>query len=176
MVFNMARISSNSSYIAKGGLLTAIGVILVYLSGIVPLNKTYLLTLSSFLIPLTVIITNEKIAFITYISTALLSFLICGLKGTVLSYVVFFGLYGLVKYYIEKIKKLPIEIILKLLFFNLCLLILFLLYSLFFPELLKIKFNLYLIIAGIQIIFLIYDYLLTLFIEYINKYILKALK
>ncbi|WP_333860694.1 hypothetical protein [Clostridium sp.] len=172
----MARISSNSSYIAKGSLLTAIGVILVYLSGIVPLNKTYLLTLSSFIIPLTVIITNEKIAFINYISTALLSFLICGLKGAVLSYVVFFGLYGLVKYYIEKIKKLPIEIILKLLFFNLCLLILFLLYSLFFPELLKIKFNLYLIIAGIQIIFLIYDYLLTLFINYINKYMLKALK
>lgn len=172
----MARISSNSTYIAKGGLLTAISVILVYLSGIVPLNKTYLLTLSSFVIPLAVIITNEKIAFITYISTALLSFLICGFKGTVLSYMIFFGLYGLVKYYIEKTKKLPVEIILKLLFFNLCLLILFLLYSLFFPELLKIKFNLYLIIVGIQVIFLIYDYLLTLFINYINKYILKALK
>ena len=172
----MVQISSNTSYIAKGGLLTTIGVVLVYLSGIVPLNKTYLLTLSSFIIPLAVIITNKKTAFIIYISTALLSLLICGLKSTVLSYVAFFGLYGLVKYHIEKLKKLPVEIILKLLFFNFCLLVLFLLYSLFFPGLLKIKFNLYLIIIGIQIIFLIYDYLLTLFINYTNKYILKALK
>ncbi len=172
----MVQISSNTSYIAKGGLLTTIGVVLVYLSGIVPLNKTYLLALSSFVIPLAVIITNKKTAFIIYISTALLSLLICGLKSTVLSYVAFFGLYGLVKYHIEKLKKLPVEIILKLLFFNFCLLVLFLLYSLFFPGLLKIKFNLYLIIIGIQIIFLIYDYLLTLFINYTNKYILKALK
>ena len=148
----MVQISSNTSYIAKGGLLTTIGVVLVYLSGIVPLNKTYLLALSSFVIPLAVIITNKKTAFIIYISTALLSLLICGLKSTVLSYVAFFGLYGLVKYHIEKLKKLPVEIILKLLFFNFCLLVLFLLYSLFFPGLLKIKFNLYLIIIGIQII------------------------
>ncbi|MFL0197675.1 hypothetical protein ACJDU8_19195 [Clostridium sp. WILCCON 0269] len=172
----MVKNSNTTSYIAKGGLLTTIGVILVYLSGIVPINKAYLLALSSFIIPLAVIITNEKNAVAVYMSTSLLSILICGLKLTVLSYVVFFGLYGLAKYHIEKLRKLPIEIILKLVFFNLCLLILFLLYSLFFPGLLKIKVHLYLIIIVTQIVFLIYDYLLTLFINYINKYILKALK
>lgn len=172
----MARISSNTSYIAKGGIMTTISFILVYLSGIVPLNKTYLLTLSSFIIPLAVIATNEKTALLIYISTALISLLICGLRLTVLSYVIFFGLYGLVKYHIERLKKLPMEIILKLIYLNLCLAILFLIYTLFFPSLFKIKINLYLMITVVQIVFLIYDYLLTLFVSYIGKYVLKSLK
>ncbi|MEY7999264.1 hypothetical protein AB8U03_03450 [Clostridium sp. Mt-5] len=172
----MAGKTNTASNIAKGGLLTTIGVILVYLSGIVPFNKTYLLALSSLLIPLAVLITDWKNSITVYVATSLLSLLICGLKLTVLSYIIFFGLYGLVKYYIERFRKLPFEIILKLIFFNLCILLLFLIYNLFFPGLLKIKFPLYIIIIGIQIVFLIYDYLLTLFINYIDKYILKRLK
>ncbi|MHC6181233.1 hypothetical protein ACYUJ6_15500 [Clostridium sp. JNZ X4-2] len=172
----MAEKTNTASNIAKGGLLTTIGVILVYISGIVPLNKGSLLVLSSLLIPLGVLITDLKNAFTIYAATSILSLLICGLKMAVISYIIFFGLYGLVKYYIEKLGKLPFEIILKLIFFNLCIALLFLIYSLFFPELLKIKFPLYIVIIGVQIVFLIYDYLLTLFINYIDKYILRRLK
>ncbi|MCI1995682.1 hypothetical protein [Clostridium luticellarii] len=165
-----------ASSIAKGGLLTTIGVILIYISSVVPINKGSILTLSSLIIPLAVLITNLRNAFTVYAATCLLSLLICGLKMTVISYVIFFGLYGLVKYYIEKLRKLPFEIILKLIFFNLCITLLFLIYSLFFPGLLKINFHFYAIIIGLQVVFLAYDYLLTLFINYISKYLAKRLK
>ena len=165
-----------ASSIAKGGLLTTIGVILIYISSVVPINKGSILTLSSLIIPLAVLITNLKNAFTVYAATSLLSLLICGLKITVIAYIIFFGLYGFTKYYIEKLRKLPFEIILKLVFFNLCTVLLLLIYSLFFPGLLKINFHFYIIIAGWQIAFLIYDYLLTLFINYINKYLAKGLK
>ncbi len=172
----MTKTQNKTSDITKGGLLTTLGVILIYLSGIVPINHAYLLALASFIIPLSVLVTSFKNAITIYAATSLLSLLICGFKITVLSYVIFFGLYGLIKYFVEELRKLPLEIILKLAFFNICLLVLFLLYSLFFPGLLKIKTSPYLIVLGAQIAFLIYDYLLTLFINYVNRYISKIIK
>ncbi|MBP2032421.1 hypothetical protein J2Z42_001086 [Clostridium algifaecis] len=160
---------NKSKYMATGGLLTGVGIILVYLSGIVPVNKMYILAVASFIIPLSILTTNLKNTISLYISTSILSLLICGIKFTVIAYILFFGLYGLVKFYIERIRKLFIEIILKLAFFNICTITLLYIYKLFFPGLFNIKYNIYLVIIGLQIVFLIYDYLLTLIINFINR-------
>lgn len=172
----MGRSNKNSSYMAKGGLLTALGVMFVYLSGIVPINKGYLLAIASCIIPLSVVMTNVKNSIVVYIATSMLSVLISGMRITVIAYILFFGLYGLAKYYIENLRKLPIEIILKLIFFNISLGVLFLVYKLFFPNLLKINMPFYLLIVAAQIAFILYDYILTLFIDYINKYLHKRME
>lgn len=164
---------TKSLYMAKGGLLTAVSVILVYISGIIPINKTYLLAIASFIIPLSILITDVKNATAVYISTCILSFLLCGIKFTVIAYVLFFGLYGFVKFYIEKIKKLIVEIILKLIFLNACMALLFLIYSLFFPGLFSIRLPIHWIIVIMQIAFLLYDYLLTLIINFIDRKLYK---
>ena len=148
----MAEKTNAASNIAKGGLLTTVGVILIYISSIVPLNKASILVLSSLLIPLAVLITDFKSAFTVYAATSLLSMIICGFRMAVISYIIFFGLYGLVKYYVEKRQKLPLEIILKLVFFNICMVLLLLIYSLFFPGLLKINSRFYVIILGLQVV------------------------
>lgn len=172
----MDRRNKKTSYIAKGGLFTAIGFIFIYLSTMVPVNKAYLLAIASCIIPLSVITTNIKNAMVVYMSTSLLALLICGTKITVVSYVIFFGLYGLIKYYIEILRKLYIEFILKLLFFNADLAMLFFIYKLFFPGLLKATMPLYIIIAAAQVVFLVFDYILTMFINYSNKHFVKKLK
>jgi hypothetical protein len=159
--------------IAKGGLFTAIGVILIYLSTIVPVNKAYLLAIASCIIPLAVVTTNIKNAVVIYVATSLLSLLICGIRTNVIAYILFFGLYGLVKYYIERIRQFYIEIILKLTFFNMILAMLFLSYKIFFPNLLQIHLPLYLLIIGAQIVFLIFDYVITMFIGYANRILIK---
>lgn len=159
--------------IAKGGLFTAISVILIYLSTIVPVNKAYLLAIASCIIPLSVITTNIKNTIVIYLATSLLSLLICGIRTTVIAYIIFFGLYGIVKYYIERIRKFYIELILKLIFFNITLFILFLSYKLFFPNLLNIHLPIYILIIGAQIVFLVFDYIITMFISYIRNYKLK---
>ena len=167
--------SKKTSHIAKGGILTAIGFIFIYLSTIMPVNKAYLLALASCIIPLSVITTNIKNAMVVYFSTSLLSLLICGVKITVISYIIFFGLYGLIKYYIEILRKLYLEFILKLLFFNIDLIMLFFIYKLFFPNLLTISMPIYIVIIAAQLSFLIFDYILTLFINYLNRSFIKKL-
>jgi hypothetical protein len=162
-------------HIAKGGFFTAIGFIFVYLSTIVPVNKAYLLAMASFIIPLSVITTNVRNTIVVYMATSLLAIVICGAKITIVLYIIFFGLYGLVKYYIELLRKLYLELVLKLLFLNIDLAILFFVYKLFFPGLLKIAMPLYIIIAATQIAFLVFDYILTMFITYSNKHFIKKL-
>lgn len=162
-----------SRFIARGGILTAIGVLLLYLSTISPTSKVYILGAASCLIPISVLLTNIRNSFIVYIATSLISFLMLGFKGSVIAYIIFFGLYGFIKYYIERLRNIPLEIILKLIYFNISIGILFSLYKFFFADLLKINLPIYEVVIMLQFVFIIFDYALTLFIDYISKYLVK---
>ncbi|SKA84299.1 hypothetical protein SAMN05428976_106154 [Clostridium sp. USBA 49] len=159
--------------IARGGLFTALGVLFIYLSIISPTNKLYLLGIASCIIPLSILTTNLKNSFLIYLSTSFLSLLLTGIKGNVIAYIVFFGLYGFVKYYIEKLRKIPLEIVLKLLFFNTSIVILYIISKAFFNNILNMNISIYIILIGIQFAFFIFDYALTLFISYLQRRIKK---
>lgn len=161
-----------STYLARGGILTAITTILIYISSIAPTNKLSILTLASVIIPITVITTNIKTALLVYAASSILSIILLGLKMAIVFYILFFGIYGIFKYYIEKLKSIPRELILKLIVFNISFSILYFLYKNFFLQQIKFSFSIYIIMFVLQFIFLTYDYFLTLFISYFNKNIL----
>jgi hypothetical protein len=157
-----------SANLAKGGLLTAGTVILLYLSSVLPTNRISLITLASCLIPMAIITTTVKNAFLVYIASSLLG-IVFGLRGSVILYIMFFGVYGFVKLYVEKFRSLPKEYIMKLFSFNISLLMIYALYGIFSLGFPTIKFPLYIIMFMVQIAFLAYDYALTVFITYINR-------
>lgn len=161
---------NKSSIVAKGGLLTALSLLFIYLSTILPVNKLYLLGLSSAIIPISIILIDVKNSIIVYTASSILSLLLIGFKGNVIAYLFFFGIYGFVKLYIEKFNKLYIEIPLKLIFFNVAFAFIFILYKTFFVDLIKINVSLYIIVIFLQFVFIIYDYAFTAFIAYIYKY------
>jgi len=156
-----------SSKIARGGLYTALTFVILYVCSVVPTNRLTLLVLSSAIIPLSIITIGVKYSFIVYLSSGLLS-LILGAKAPAIGYILLFGLYGFVKYYIEALRKVHLEIFLKLIFFSMSAAIIYYIYNLlaFYPDT-KISFNL---LAILYLVFAaIYDYALTLIINYINK-------
>lgn len=161
---------NNASNITKGGILTAIGVICVYGSNVFPINKTFILIIASALIPIAVVSADILTSITVYAATALLSFLISGFNIAFVAYILFFGIYGICKYYIERIRKLPFEIIIKFLFFNFSLFICSLFIKSFFISSLKIKYPVYIFIILCEVGFWIYDYALTIFIAYLSKY------
>lgn len=160
---------SLASAVARGGLLTALGVLCVYLSSYLPTNKIFLQAVATCLIMVGIMITGVKNSIAIYTATALLSLLLCGIRLTTISYIVFFGLYGFVKHYIEGLNKKGLEYVLKLVYCNLCILVLFGVYKLFLPTLFDFKLSLYIIIFAAQFIFLIYDYALSAFITYFKR-------
>ena len=160
---------SKASVIARGGMLTALGVFFIYLSSILPTSRMFLEGLTSCLILASIILMGTKNSIAVYAATAVLSFLVCGIRLATISYVLVFGLYGFVKYYIEGLDKIVLEYVLKLVYCNICLAVLFAIYKLFMPNLFDIKAALYIIAIAAQFIFLVYDYLLSAFVTYFRK-------
>lgn len=166
----------NTSNITKGGIYTALTLTCIYLSTILPTSKLSILGITTLIIPLSVITTGIKNSIIVYLASSLLSLILIGFKGNVFGYILLFGLFGFVKYYTEIIKNIVVEIILKLLFFNASLFGIFMLYKVFVIAIPHLKFRLPLIILALQVVFLICDYAITLFIAYFSKRFGKLIK
>lgn len=159
--------------LTKASLLTAVSVILVYLSSVIPYNKLAILTVASLAVPIDMIVSNLKAAALVYTAVSILSFIILGFQTSSILYFIFFGLYGLIKFLIERKRNLKIEIPLKLIFFNISALVIY--------SILKFVLNInvlsmfsstvpiVIIIAASEVGFLIYDYALTILIFFLSK-------
>lgn len=168
---------------ALGGLLTALTFIILYLTLLIPTNTLTLFTLASFMVPIALIRSNLKTAILVYVCSSLLSVIILPIHIS-LMYIIFFGCYGLIKSLIEKLDKLPLEWILKLVYFNVVFIICFnmiqiLLDPNFFDTLKNLakQFipnipNGYFILLWLfgQVTFVVFDYALTLLIDMYFKY------
>jgi len=176
-----------TTHLTRGALLTALTIIFLYLAALFPTNTLTFLTLASFMVPIGVMQGSIKTAFLIYVSSSFLSFFIMPLNIALL-YALFFGIYGLVKYFIERINSLPKEIFFKLTFFNAVFFILINImqglagFDIFKDlEVVVVKYlpeasasmTLVFVWFLAQIGFMILDYALTLLIAYYNDYFSK---
>lgn len=156
----------NAKKLSLGGILLALLVITLFIESVAPTNKLSLYALSSFYVSIIIAEFGVGRGWMFYFSSCLLSLILVQNKAALIPYVLFFGLYGIIKFYIEKMKNIILEYVLKLLFFNLILGILYL----FFKQMLLPGFVAEfpwwtLMILG-QIVFVVYDYVYSLFISY----------
>ena len=153
-----------SRHIAESGILIGATLVILYATSILPISTLSVLTLASCLIPISIIRLSIRDAILVYISSSLLSFFILPIKMFIY-YALFFGIYGIIKYFIEKLNKIPLEILLKLISFNILLCLIYFIAINFLGNIV-IKFPLYLLWIVSQIAFIIYDYALTLIISF----------
>ena len=162
-----------SKYIAESGLLIALTLVILYATSIIPISTLSILTVASCLIPVSIIRTSIKNALLVYIASSILSFFLVK-TNIALYYTLFFGIYGIIKYLIEKAKNIPLELLLKLIAFNILLGIIYLITKSFL-DISSYNFPLWMLWLATQIVFLVYDYALTLaisfFLNRFNKHI-----
>ncbi len=155
--------------ITLAGLMVALSVIVLYLTTIIPINTFAILTIASVIIPITIMRSNIKTAVLVYAATSLLGFFIVPINFF-LMYFMFFGIYGIVKYFIEKLRKLPLEIVLKYIFFNVILVLALTVLKGFIGDL-NIKMPIWAFIIIAEAAFYVFDYALTILISfYIEKF------
>lgn len=180
-----------ASDIAFGGILTAISLILFYLTRLIPTNTLTLLALLAFIPPIALMEKGLKTGVLVYICSGIASLLFVPLNISLL-YILFFGIYGLLKGFIERINKTFIEVVLKLVFFNIALVIGFFLMKMIlgidvqviFAKLLsklasfgfKQTSSTVMVYLLLQPAFLVFDYALTLLVGYYDDYIRKYIK
>lgn len=158
-----------SRYIAESGLLVALILVILYATSIIPISTLSILTVASCLIPISIIRSSIKNTILVYIASSTLSFFLVK-TNIALYYTLFFGIYGIIKYLIEKAENIPLELLLKLITFNMLLGTIYLITKSFLG-ILSTNFPLYILWLTAQIVFLLYDYALTLAISFfLNKF------
>ncbi|MGL4730234.1 MAG: hypothetical protein ACRCW0_01445 [Clostridium sp.] len=176
------NINNTTNNITKGGIYVALSIVILYLTALIPFNTIFILGVASAIIPLSILTVGYKSTIIVYIATSLLSYFLIPSKSIWLIYVLFFGIYGLIKFLIEGLKKLYLELVLKFIFFNTCCVSFYFLATTLFTskeqllELFNAKPSMIIIfILLYEVGFFIYDYALTAFISYLNAKVLKHL-
>lgn len=134
-----------------------------------PFSRLSLLALSGLFTAIVFIELGIKYALITYSAAAIAGLLILPSKDMAIGFAVFFGWYPILKSYIEGLNKLIIEWALKLVIFNIVAVILYnIAKSLFeLKELPNVP--IWAVWIGLNILFLMYDYGLSILITYYNK-------
>lgn len=156
-----------SNNIAQSGILIALTLAVLYSTSLLPISTLSILTIASCLIPISIIRTSLKNTILVYLSCIILSFFLVPINISIL-YTLFFGIYGILKFFIEKMHNMVYEIILKLITFNVLMFVIYIIFNLFVGF--KAEISLWLMILIAQAAFLLYDYALTLIISYfLNK-------
>lgn len=176
---------SKSGKIALGGLLTALGVVLMFLTGLIPIGTYALPAIAGVLLIVAVIEIGAKWAWMIYAAVAVLSLLFAADKEAALLFVLFFGYYPVLKSFLERISNKVLSWISKFAVFNVAVVACFFL-AVNFLQLPKDSFTVFgfylpwvFLILG-NAVFLIYDIalsgLVATYVEKLHHRVTKTLK
>jgi hypothetical protein len=177
MGLSAERASGNHTRkIALTGVLSAIVVSALVLESIAPTGRLGFYVLAAFVLSVILLECGIRFAWAGYIVTSLAGFIAVPEKLNILPYIAFFGIYTVVKYHIESLRKVWLEILLKLAAFNLFLWPAWGMAKAFLPESLTKGWGVPVVGAVLQILFLLYDYLFTLWIRFYFEKIAPKVK
>lgn len=160
-----------SRKISFGGIFAGLSIVLLYAAAVMPTMKLTLFTLSGLPIALILVESGVGASFAGYLAVSVLSFLLIGNINGILPFILFFGHYGILKYFIERHRSAFVEVLLKLIVFNASIALAYFLYT----KLLMIDvlsafngFGIYpvYVVLLLQPIFFIYDYVFSRLIQY----------
>lgn len=110
--------NKKSTQIAIGGVFSALCLLLMFLTGLVPFATYALPAIAGAMLVAVVVENGRKTAVLVYISVSLLSLLIVPDREAALMFLAFFGYYPIIKQPIERVGSRLVQLLLKLLLFN----------------------------------------------------------
>lgn len=123
---NRRKASNSARTVALSAVLTALSLIVLYIAALAPSGRMGLTAAAGLFPAAAVVSCGLPAGFLCYGGTAVLALLFLNDKGLALLYLVFFGLYPMLKGLVEQMRRLPFELLLKLAFFNVVLTLLLL--------------------------------------------------
>lgn len=147
---------SKTGHIALGSILAAGSLALLMLACVVPTGQVGITAAAGLFPMIGVLAAGRSVGYLCWAAAAILGLLLLPNKGVALLYLVFLGLYPVVKERIEGIRKAPLEWLLKLACFYLTLsLFWFVFRTLFLPMVPALSGGILYLVGGV--IFVCYD-------------------
>jgi hypothetical protein len=168
--------SGGAGVLSLAAMFSAFSLLFLYLASLLPSVQLVMYFLSSVFVMGLMLEESYGSAVLSVMVVSVLGLLILPDKTLLLPYVFFFGHYGIGKYLIEKRRRRASAMVLKYIYFNIALALLyFTAKSLLFSQ---IPFDLPLIafIIVLEIAFLVYDFLFSKVTLYYNERIRRKLK
>lgn len=162
--------------IAFCGIITALCVVLMFLTTVIPVGTYALSAVAGAILVLVVIECGAGFAFSVFAAVSILSILLVPDKVCVLSFIAFMGHYPIIKRYIERINKRWIEYVVKLFVVNLAIAASVAVAICFMNVPVDLLYRwgyiaIFVALAAADTVFLVYDVALTNIISaYIHKY------
>ena len=155
-----------SKEMAYLGVLLGLNQLLIILSSVIETNTIILFAAAALIVGIVVVEFGGKSGFLFYIASCLLGFFLTFNKVEIITYILFFGIYSIVKHIFEaKIANKKIQYTIKFIFFNVSLVLMYYTARMFITLILP-----WWMFLGAQAAFLLYDYAFTMFInQYIEK-------
>ena len=154
-------------------LLSSLSVISLYVASVWPTGQIGLTAVAALFVTGAIIESGLLFGVYTYIISSFLAVLIVPNRLTAFLFILFFGYYPILKSLIEQLKHKVLQVIIKLLVFNVSLIIIWLLFNEIFLAALNIEIHILLILLLGNIVFLLYDYgfskIIWLYINRISK-------
>jgi hypothetical protein len=158
-----------SKKIAIAGILTAFSVVALFLENILPTGKLGFYVFAGFLLSVVIMECGVLFGWISFMTSSLLAFLLVPEKTAVIPYVLFFGIYSLVKSHIEKLNRVIAELVLKFAFFNAALFILWKVALMFIPQNFLDILPVFVIVILLEILFFVFDWFFSLWIQFYQE-------
>jgi hypothetical protein len=148
------------------GILSAFVTIVLVIESVAPTGRLGFYVLAGFLLPVVILECGVKWGWASYLISSAAGMLIIPEKLNILPYIMFFGVYSLLKFHIESLRKPWLEILIKLAAFNLFLWPAWSIMKTFIPP--ALTEGTLVIVAGLvsQVLFAIYDILFTAWIRF----------
>lgn len=112
------RYRGGAGRVALVGLLTALSVVVLYLAALAPTGRLGIVAIAGLMPAAAVVSAGLPAGALCYVATGILGLLVVPNPGNALLYLMLFGLYPLVKCLIEGLRRMPLEWLCKLAFFN----------------------------------------------------------
>lgn len=162
--------------VALGGIISAFCLMGMFLTGVFPLLYLVLPMLSGLLLLIVVEEVGAHWAWLTYAAVGLLSLFVTYDKEAALIFIMFFGCYPILTLYLNRIRPKWLRILIKLAFFNICMVVYFhiTVYVFGLTELMEAfedwgKYGGAILLAALNPFFLMYDHSLTGLINLYRK-------
>lgn len=174
-----------SKRVAFGGMITALSVCLMMLTGVIPVLVYSTPIIVGLLLMLMVIEMGKRWAFAVYFAVSVLSMLFIAEKESAVIYIAFFGYYPILKPIIESIRNRMVEWILKFVIFNTSMVAAYFVLIKFFgidisSETVALEVTIVVLLVLGNVLFLIYDVvftrLVTVYVNVWSKIVRKFIK
>ncbi len=169
--------TKTSSQVALGGVMAALALVLIYLASVIPTAQIGVAAVAG-LCPLVVVVAGSFPAgFLSYAASGILALLLVPSKSCAVMYAILLGLYPVLKGLIERLHNIVLELLIKLVYFNIVMTVMWFVFAAMIlpmlPELLNVAVWFY--IVG-NIVFLIYDYGVSKLITAFGPRIVKMIR